>query len=961
MRGTKTTLKTMAMLAALAMSACGSDNGGDKDATAPLDAVEVADQGSPGEDIIGEDIPDNGAAPVKCLGRIDPDQSIALSGLTGTVEVVRDQWGIPHIYASNNQDLFFAQGYIQAMDRAVQMQGMRLITHGLYERTATAGPSDVGNDVYMRLLDFQGVSEKEWADIQANDPELAAVLDSYSKGVTAFFKAAEADKSLRPLEWAILAPFEAWTPVDVLMIGRLQVWDLSFDGQTDEISMMTNIERVMEKFAGTDLEGLAIDAYRSAPAADAFILGTTDRQVSTAVARPPRDLLKRLPKGYFTNLSERLGQVTVKPGVPFGVGSNNWAISGDLTASGNPMVAGDPHLSLRNPSVWYQVHLNTTRAGGDLDINGVTFPGVPGILLGHSQYAAWMATVHYYDVTDVYIETFSKSDPGSVMFEGGEVQVVSRPEVFTYKAPKDGCESWLNDFVKGLTYTVKEEDGKCILNVAIEVVPHHGPIIPGSRATLPNGDKIAMTWRWTGFEPTNEMKAFAGLWTMKNPDDFFATLQNYGVGAQNIVYGDTNGNIAYAAFAHVPIRKNVAEGKGHEHPPWLPMPGDGCCEWTGYVPTTDLPQTVNPTDGYVITANNDATGATQDNDPLNDPYYTTHAQDLGYRAARIHEVLTGVFAQKKVDIADMQATQADHLSPLGRDLTPAILEALAEGQKAVDQDPQSDPKLVPFMTPEVIAAGERLKEWNYEAESGVGTDETAAQKTSSVAASIFNAWLVFLNANVFDNKGLQGLEDQYRAKLLVAMINYPDQLATYSADLKESLIWDDASTVEETETRQQIILKSLKQAVEFLADPAAVGPGENGGFGTDDMEKWLWGELHTVTFRHPLGGEANIPKGSEFKNGFPRHGDNYNVDACNPGLKDTNFTYRHGPSMRGVYVLDPDGITMENAIPGGQVADLKSPHYADDAALWAVNKTHPVYDKDDDVIDAAESCTIFSP
>lgn len=954
MGNTRTLLGFTVIIGAFALAACGNGDGAGEDTSVPKDVVESSETGDAGKD--------TNVVPTQCLEQIDPDQTLTIQGLTGPVEVVRDKWGIPHIYASNMDDLFFVQGYIQAMDRSVQMQGMRLITHGLYARNATAGPGDLGNDVYMRLLDFKGVAQEIWAQVQIDRPDIAAELEAYSQGVSAFFEAAAADKSLQPLEWQILIPFDPWTPVDILMIGRLQVWDLSFDGQSDEINMMTVLETILAGFQGTDLEAMAIDAYRSAPAADAFIL-PPDKRNDRPITPPrlPMDLLKRLPKGYFANLSKGLSQVSLQPGVPFGVGSNNWTVSGSLTESGHAMVTGDPHLALRNPSVWYQVHLNTTRAGGDLDMIGVTFPGVPGILLGHNADAAWMATVHYYDVTDVYVETFSESDPGSVMFEGGEVKVMVRPETFSYKKPAAGCESWLNDFVKGLSWTMKEKGGKCLVTVAIEEVPHHGPIIPGSRATLPSGEKIAMSWRWTGFDPSTELVAFTGLTQMKSADDFFAAMQFYGVGAQNIIYADTKGDIAYAAFANVPIRKHVAEGNGAEHPPWLPMPGDGCCEWTGYVATTDLPQALNPDKGFVMTANNDGTGATQDNDPLNEDYYTTHAQDLGYRAARIYEILNGLFASKKVGIADMQTTQADHKSPLGTELTSAILTAVEEGQKAVDGEVLSDDSLIPFMTPEVLAAADRLKDWDFMAASGTWEGETEAQKKSAVATSIFNAWFVHLNQNVFDNKGMQGLEYQYASKLLVAMIRYPEELATFSADLQDSIIWNDVSTDGIFESRHHIILKSLAQAVAFLADPAKVGPKENGGFGTDDMDQWLWGELHTVTLKHALGGEANIPKGSEYKNGFPRHGDNFNVDACNPGVDDTNFTYTHGPSMRGVYVLDPDGIRMENVIPGGQIANLASPHYADEMEMWARNQTHPVYDKDADVVGAAESCWLFGP
>lgn len=929
------------------------------------DLVDAADPGPPQDaqdpglaDPVGDE---EGLPHARCLDEVAAERTFTLQGLHAPVEVVRDRYGIPHIYATNDDDLFFAQGFVVAQDRIIQMQGMRLITHGRFADTMAAGASDVNVDVYMRLMNFRRPAEAMWADLQANEPQVAAVLAAFAKGVTAFIETAKDNPAMQPIEWTFLGHWEPWTPVDSLMLGRLQSWQLSFDHYTDEVAMAATLKGIEERFAGNPMAlGIAYDLYRAAPAADATILepARTGTPPRPAVPFP---LLSRFPAGYFSRVADLINDVSMKSVPSMGGGSNNWVVSGAYTESGRVMLAGDPHLALRNPSVFYQIHLNTTRAGGDLNLVGVCFPGIPGIILGHTQHGAWMATVHDYDVTDVYVEFLAPDDPNAVLFNGDKVPLKRRKESIVYRRPAGGCEAWVQGLALALDPKVTEDGQKCVLTVTIEEVPHHGPIIPGSRATLKDGTKVALAWRWTGFEPSSDFSAVAGLWRARTTEDFLKTIRKFGVGGQNWVWGGTDGHIAYAAWARVPIRKHVAEGKGYQAPPWLPMPGDGCCEWTGDIPREELPHVVDPASGFIATANHDAIGTTLDNDPLNDKHYLAQTYDIGFRGERVRDLLEARMVQKKLTVEDFQAIQADHRSPLGALLTPFLLASIAEGQKAVDGKPGSDPRLAPLMNPDVAKAAARLAGWDYRTPSGFENESSAADKASSVAASIFNAWLVFLTRNVLDNKGLLGLEMQFAAKLLVTMITDPQSLATYWAPDDDSFLWDDLSTEDTIESRHVIILKSLNQALQFLQDPAQVGPSQSGGFGTEDMDQWLWGKLHTLTLPHALGGEANIPPQSQYPDGFPRHGDNFVVDSSNPGIHDTRFTYSHGPSMRAVYVLDPAGVRMHNAIPGGQNAAFPNAHYSDDFFLWARNQTHPVHAGESDVIAQAEVCEILKP
>ncbi len=456
------------------------------------------------------------AATAKCLDQVDATLTFALAGLGQGVEFVRDKWGIPHLYARTTEDLFEAQGFVTGMDRIIQMQGMRLITRGTYANTVLAGPSDLTSDVYMRVLDLRGTAQKMWADIQANEPSLKAVLEAYARGVNAYIDATKAGLTDKPLEWDILGQWDPWTPVDSLTIGRLQSWDLSFSQYTDEVSMSRNLQAMGAQIADPAYrKALAADAYRSAPAAGATILPPVSGALALHAPAPNAAALRTpagpktpaFPAGYFEHVWKGLQQGSARPDLlKMGGGSNNWAVAGKLTLSGNAILANDPHLALRNPPVFYIIHMDTARAGGDLALSGVSFPGIPGIILGHNAKAAWAGTVHPYDVTDVYIETLTDGTPPTAAFNGGQVPLTIRQESFTYKKPTAGCGAFLEDFVTGLPYKVTEDATTCTLVADIWVVPHHGPIIPGSKTTA--GDKIiALSWRWTGFEPTKELKA----------------------------------------------------------------------------------------------------------------------------------------------------------------------------------------------------------------------------------------------------------------------------------------------------------------------------------------------------------------------------------------------------------------------------------------------------------------------
>jgi len=410
---------------------------------------------------------------------------------------------------------------------------------------------------------------------------------------------------------------------------------------------------------------------------------------------------------------------------------------------------------------------------------------------------------------------------------------------------------------------------------------------------------------------------------------------------------------------NLPIRKHIAAGN-YDYPPFLPMPGDtGETEWEGFVARADLPQAKNPAKGYLVTANADPIGVSFDNDPFNDGPYLGYAWDLGYRATRITHRLTQLMerSSSKITAVDLQSVQADRRSNLGADLTPVIVTTLRAASSS------ADPRVEPYLTSEVLAALDLLDAWaatDYLAASGVG-EVSQEEAQSSAATAIFNAFLPMLLTNLMKDEGYLGLDrlgNSMMGRFLFRLFTRPETMASYDAGKGVHPLWDDRTTPDVVETEAEIIAKSLQQAVAFLKDPGKVGVAQAGGFGTDDMTQWRWGKLHTVKLKHNISPAFDIPAVDVMADGFPRGGDNFTVDASNPGFLDTSFTYANGAAIRNVYEMN-DTVLMHGVIPGGQRENPMLPHYNDEAFLWAENEAPEVAFTVDEVLTSKERTVDF--
>jgi penicillin amidase len=431
-----------------------------------------------------------------------------------------------------------------------------------------------------------------------------------------------------------------------------------------------------------------------------------------------------------------------------------------------------------------------------------------------------------------------------------------------------------------------------------------------------------MSWRWTGFEPTDEFVALDAVVHARSYEDFKEALDHFGVGAQNWVYADRAGNIGWYPSHQLPIREHIAAGDW-THPPFLPMPGEGGAEWDGFVPREELPQSYNPTRGYLVTANADPTGVSFDGDPFNDGHYLGYMWTPGFRMERASERVAELVSRGEITPEEMAAVQADDRSNVGVRLRAYFVEALKAAESG------ATPEVAGLSTPQLVSVRELLEGWDLRAMSGVGAEPASSAANSAAATLIFNVSLTYLIERLLDDEGLATLPDRVLIRLLLRIFEEPSALVSWDPEQEQSRFCDDQDTPDVVEKCTTLLVLSTLDAVAWLAS-------EEGG-GRTEIADWRWGDFHTVRLRHPVVPLYDIPPTAEHVRGYPRPGDNFGVDASPPGLKDRDFSTGHGPAVRHVLEM-LDTVTRMGSIAGGQREDPRGEYYRDQMDQWVENE-----------------------
>ena len=767
------------------------------------------------------------------------DSEMFVPELRHNVTVYRDNWGVPHIYARENSDAYYAWGYVMAQDRMFEMDMFRRAVAG--RLSELLGPDMLEQDTLMRTLGMYRIGEKS---LQGVPPEIIGSLEQFSNGVNRYIADWDIPGGV-PFEYKVLngmgLPWEEclpynWTSSDSMAIAGmmgLMLTDTS-EGELLRGSFMQNVEPEI-------------------PGATDFLMPA--EWVNMTTIMPPDSPSKGFSLRAITEPIQNL------LGFSGSLGSNNWVIDGTKSATGKAILCNDPHLDLQSPGINWQVHIKTD----EFNVIGVCIAGGPVVYTGHNDYIAWGVTNLGADVVDLYY--------------------------YVLDDPENPTEYWYIDHWEPLnvTYETIYVAGQDPIEIPVYSTVH-GPF------DIPGIGKYA--FRWAGHEMGyGEVEGFYELMKAKNHAEWTEALTHMTVIIQNYVYADKEGNIAWWPSGAIPIRSTAGV-------PTLGMiPSNGSAgqnEWIGFILHEEMPHSVNPKQHFIATANNQPTGPDY-------PHWIAPAYYFapGYRGERITELLT---SKPQLTIEDMIAIQADSLSIPARVFTPYILAAYPSR-------PDPNPRIEEALT--------ILEDWNY------------TELRNMVAPLIFEVWYDFYEDNTFIDE-LEAFDLYPFPNAIIPLRNMTEGYPTspYSA-----LFFDIKGTAQ-NETRDDIIRKSLQDAVNWLTNRLGAS-----------MSNWQYGELHVVQFEHFMGGffpSLNVPETPA-----PCDGSAYTVD---PGghyhklIVEQAYLYvDSGASYRGIYECKDGWDTSLIVVPpgesglvtGGVTSPSPSPHYDDTFLKWLNNQYTP--------------------
>ncbi len=799
---------------------------------------------------------------------------LTVTGLQDRVEVLRDRWGIPHIYATNAHDLFFAQGFTHAQERFWQMDFWRHIGQG--RLSEMFGSSQIGTDQFLRSLGFADLAEEELATL---DPGAREVLEWYAEGVNAYL--ADRGKTAVSLEYTVLAlqnpsyQIEPWDPVDTLTWGKVMSWDLSGNMRAELTRALLARDLPLER-----VEQL----YPPYPSEHPVIIPTGAR--SAAAADPP--LVPEHAMAALLSAKQGAEALWALTGGGFeGIGSNNWVVDGSRTGSGGPLLANDPHLAIQMPSIWFANGLHCVSDSPDCpyQLIGFGFAGTPGIVIGHNDRIAWGVTTEAVDTQDLFIEKVNPENTNEYEVDGEWVAFETRTEVIEVAGGED------------VTFEVRST--------------RHGPVISGTfldegeldrSSALELPENYVVTLAWQSLEPSTLVEAILGINTASNHDEFASAVAKWDIAAQNVVYADVEGNIAYHATGEIPIRK---QGDGR-----YPVPGwTSDYDWTGVLSPDRLPFMLNPPRGFLETANQIVLP------PGSSPFIGVEGA-YGYRADRIEELLAKSRAHT---VETMQKIQLDTRDGGAVSVVPRLLD-IPPGDSAKVQEIQS-----------------WLRAWSE-------GSHAYQVRADSVGAAVYEAVWRHLLANTFwdelpeDKRPTRGGGSRWFevVKLLL--------------DAPGDPWWDDVATPLR-EDRDQVLYLSMIDAFDELT--ALLG---------EDSDQWTWARLHTATFENQTLGKSGISLIERiFNRTAPlRVGGSTSVVNAIGWDFDKGYEVTWLPSMR--MVVDLADLSRSTYVhTTGESGHAFHEHYDDLIEVWTDGESIPMLWTRDQVVKAASSSLIMLP
>jgi penicillin amidase len=787
--------------------------------------------------------------------------TVSLAVLDAPAEVLRDRYGIPAVFAQTEADAYRVQGWLHAADRTFQLDLLRRLGTG--RLAELVGEPALGSDRLVRTLGFPRHIDAEW---DALDPASRAALEAYTEGVNACFERA---RRRPPVEFRLLrARPEPWRPQDCLALARVMALGLCGNWESELAR-----GELAARF-GTDV----LDAIESGEHERAW-----PAQLHEEVLGELVDALRGT--GGF--------------GGPGGIGSNNWVIGPRRTRSGGALLANDPHLDLQLPSVWYEQRLS----GGELDVRGFTFPGVPGVVLGHNGRIAWGFTNSSIDVQDCYLEEL---DEAGTRYRdvGGE---------------------WRDLEVR--TERIRIKGGEEVEHVVRAT--RRGPIITDVTTSSHLSDPVSL--RWDSLRPSRSAETIRRLNHAGDWEQFRAACRGWLAPAQNVVYADREGNIGYQHMGEVPIRADGNDGS-------IPRRGDDPAgEWVGTIPFEEMPHALNPSSSRIVTANDRLVGDDY-------PYFLSREWMNGYRGERIRQLIDSI---DRHAVGDQVRIQTDVYSIPGtrlRDLLAASRpQPRTEGGRLVL---------------------EHLLEWDGELRAG--DDHGAAwrllQRALQDEAFGFLGELMprFLGYSRTGVNGFWSLFGRSTPRLLDAIDSGDTTILDAGAEVVRRRAAGESDLPAPLDgwsphaSWDSLVVAALDRAGSWWGGRGDVGErADSRSFPRDLADRTAPAGVadrieqrmprrrryHRLRLQHPLGvvpGLARVANRGPFS--VPGDPDTvWQTSQFNNPMNDHSLV---GPSHR--HVVDMDDVDRSVAVLcGGQSGHPASPHYADQVALWRRGETRP--------------------
>jgi penicillin amidase len=576
---------------------------------------------------------------------VPANQVIHVPGISTPTTVGFESNGIVHIKAGSDADMFRAIGYSQGRFRIFQMDLMRRQANGTLAQIL--GPSALASDEFELDIGLRRDAQRDWAQLPSDSPARAALVD-YAAGVNSALAGMEGDHTL-PMYFTVLGYHPArWTPVDSLLVQRLETQSLALD---DSPLAWTNVEQglgstrfgqwfqaepqnAQHPYDPGPYQKLALQRVPTPdpgvvlPSGQAPAGGTPSSGGASAPARSSASLngsapgFARAQAAAASELLDRMSGLPANAVHSFG-NSNEWVVSGSRTASGKPILASDPHLKLSLPSVWFEFSARSP----SYDMSGVGLPGIPVVLTGKTQSISWSITNSQHGSTFYYVEKTDPRRPGQYFWDG----------------------QWRSVNKVGYTIRVK---GHSPVHHQVRLTVH-GPIM-----TLQG---VTTSVYWTGSMPSNDLDSMLRVLRSTNFGQFREALRGWHTPAENFAYADAAGNIGIVNAGYAP---QVANGQ-----PWLPMSGTGESDVIGSVPFDALPVVYNPPGGVASTANQrEVTSAY--------PYYWGRGTAFFDQGWRESEIVRGLAGNTPVTVQQTEELQTSETDGVARALGPILVAAL---------------------------------------------------------------------------------------------------------------------------------------------------------------------------------------------------------------------------------------------------------------------------------------------